>query len=86
MPQLNISFVVKVGVICAFSGNAKAYFRRAKCHQTVGDFDKALQDYTQASELDPSLKTSVMKEVKSIAQERKTKDSEDRQIYNKLFG
>jgi tetratricopeptide (TPR) repeat protein len=36
------------------AGNANAYFNRGSTHDSLGEYDKAIADYTRALEMDGS--------------------------------
>jgi tetratricopeptide (TPR) repeat protein len=41
----------------------KGYFRRAQAYVLVKDFDLAIEDFTKAKELDPSLVKTADREI-----------------------
>jgi len=66
--------------------NVKAVFRRAKGHVGAWNLNEAVKDYKKAAELDKSLDKSVNKELQLIADMKKRKDQEDREmLQGKMF-
>lgn len=76
---LPIIFIVVV------SENVKAYFRRAKAHSKVWNFDEAKRDFQKVLELDKSQINLVNKELLELDKIIKKKDYEDKLRFNKLF-
>ena len=69
-----------------FSGNVKALFRRARAHVAVWNPEDAMADLNRVLELDSSLERAVKKELLTLEQKRKEKDSEDKQMFQgKIF-
>ncbi|GFS94749.1 AH receptor-interacting protein [Nephila pilipes] len=67
--------------------NVKALYRRGKAYVGTWDLDLAGNDFMKVSELDPSFKTVVQKELKNINILQKEKDQEIKsKLYGKVFG
>lgn len=66
--------------------NVKALYRRGRAHSAIWDVEEAKRDLRKATELDTSLASAVEKEVRSLAQRVKEKDTADRErLKGKLF-
>ena len=66
--------------------NIKALYRRGKAHAASWDVQEATADLQRAAELDPSLRSAVEKELKSLVQRVKEKDVVERErLRGKLF-
>ncbi|KAL5259523.1 hypothetical protein ACHWQZ_G009841 [Mnemiopsis leidyi] len=66
-------------------GNStKSYFRRAKAHEGLGEYDLAVVDYKKAAELSPEdkvLANSLLRADQLVKRQR----NKDRQAYSKMF-
>lgn len=67
------------------SDNLKAYYKRAKAHAAVWNEKEARADFAKVLELDPSLESSVAKELRILEERIRTKDKEDKNRYKGLF-
>jgi tetratricopeptide (TPR) repeat protein len=65
--------------------NVKGLFRRAKCHQSVGNYQEARDDFKEALRLDPTLKASVAKLVEQMIAEQRRIDELDKTKFQKIF-
>ncbi|KAG5895136.1 hypothetical protein JTB14_008570 [Gonioctena quinquepunctata] len=72
-------------VIQSDKENVKAYFRRAKAHVQVWNVEEAQKDFSKVIELDKSLEKLVKQELDDLEREIKSKHSEDKGKYSKLF-
>ncbi|EGD81288.1 hypothetical protein PTSG_11325 [Salpingoeca rosetta] len=67
----------------------KAYFRRAKAHQALGDFDDALQDYEAAlhnsDESSEGLRASFVSAIERVKQAKADQDKQDKKVYERMF-
>lgn len=79
---LNIFFLL---LVCLLSDNLKAYYKRAKAHAAVWNEKEARADFAKVLELDPSLESSVAKELRILEERIRTKDKEDKNRYKGLF-
>lgn len=67
------------------SENVKAYYRRAKAHSKVWNFEEARKDFHKVMELDKSQMSLVKKDLTELETVVKMKDSEDKVKFTKLF-
>lgn len=66
--------------------NVKALYRRGKAHSASWDVEQARRDLSRAAELDVSLVTAVEKELRSLTQRVKEKDTAERErLKGRLF-
>lgn len=78
---LNIS----ITITNLFLENVKAYYRRAKAHSKVWNFEEAKQDFYKVMELDQSQTSLIKKDLAELDKIVKLKDSEDKMKFTKLF-
>lgn len=65
--------------------NVKAYFKRGKAHAAVWNEAEARADFAKVIALDPSLETSVAKELRSMEERIREKQKEEKGRYKNLF-
>lgn len=65
--------------------NVKAYFKRGKAHAAVWNEAEARADFAKVIELDPSLETSVAKELRAMEDRIREKQKEEKGLYKNLF-
>ncbi len=65
--------------------NLKAYFKRGKAHAAVWNEAEARADFAKVIELDPSLETSVAKELRAMEDRIREKQKEEKGRYKNLF-
>lgn len=65
--------------------NVKAYFKRGKAHAAVWNQVEARADFAKVIELDPSLETSVAKELRALEERIREKQKEEKGLYKNLF-
>lgn len=63
----------------------KAYYRRAKAHAKVWNFEDAKKDFYKVIELDQSQTNLVKNDLIDMEKVIKMKDSEDKVKFSKLF-
>ena len=64
----------------------KAYFRRAKAHAAVWNFEDARKDFRCAANLDSTISRTVAKELQAISEQEKHKQQEEREkLQGKMF-
>lgn len=68
-----------------FTDNVKAFYKRAKAHAAVWNEREARADFAKVVELDPSLESSVVKELRLMEEKIRTKDKEEKNRYKGLF-
>lgn len=76
MPILILIFLVD---------NVKAYFKRGKAHAAVWNEAEARDDFDKVIKLDPSLETSVAKELRAMEDRIREKQKEEKGRYKNLF-
>lgn len=65
--------------------NVKAYFKRGKAHAVVWNEAEARADFAKVIELDPSLETSVAKELRAMEDRIREQQKETKGLYKNLF-
>lgn len=65
--------------------NVKAYFKRGKAHAAVWNVAEARADFAKVLALDPSLRTVVSKELRSLEARLREKDAEDKIRFKDIF-
>ncbi|XP_077995291.1 AH receptor-interacting protein-like [Glandiceps talaboti] len=65
--------------------NVKALYRRAKAHSFCWNFVEAKKDFSRVADLDPTLAAAVKKELKTLEDQQKQKDAEDRVKLQGIF-
>lgn len=65
--------------------NVKAFYRRAKAHVGAWNPKAAIHDFNKVIELDPSLQTSVKKELAALEELVRQKDLDDKLKLKNLF-
>lgn len=65
--------------------NVKAFYKRAKAHAAVWNEAEARADFAKVLQLDPSLETSVAKELRAMEEKIRSKDKEEKGRYKGLF-
>lgn len=65
--------------------NLKAFYRRGRAYVGVWEPEKAEQDFLKSISLDPSLKTSITKEITALKEKIKSLEDETKSNYRKLF-
>uniref|UniRef100_A0A672Q554 peptidylprolyl isomerase n=1 Tax=Sinocyclocheilus grahami TaxID=75366 RepID=A0A672Q554_SINGR len=72
-------------IINKYDDNVKAYFKRGKAHAAVWNEAEARADFAKVIELDPSLETSVAKELRTMEDRIREKQKEEKGRYKNLF-
>lgn len=72
-------------IINKYDDNVKAYFKRGKAHAAVWNEAEARADFAKVIELDPSLETSVAKELRGMEDRIREKQKEEKGRYKNLF-
>ncbi|XP_026100393.1 AH receptor-interacting protein isoform X2 [Carassius auratus] len=72
-------------IINKYNDNVKAYFKRGKAHAMVWNEAQARADFAKVIELDPSLETSVAKELRVMEDRIRDKQKEEKGRYKNLF-
>ncbi|XP_016336849.1 AH receptor-interacting protein [Sinocyclocheilus anshuiensis] len=72
-------------IINKYDDNVKAYFKRGKAHAAVWNEAEAKADFAKVIELDPSLETSVAKELRAMEDRIREKQKEEKGRYKNLF-
>ncbi|XP_051747101.1 AH receptor-interacting protein [Ctenopharyngodon idella] len=72
-------------IINKYEDNVKAYFKRGKAHAAVWNEVEARADFAKVIALDPSLETSVAKELRSMEERIREKQKEEKGRYKNLF-
>lgn len=67
------------------TGNVKAYFKRGKAHAAVWNETEARADFAKVITLEPSLETSVAKELRAMEERIREKQKEEKGRYKNLF-
>ncbi len=65
--------------------NLKAYFKRGKAHAAVWNEAEARADFAKVIKLDPSLETSVAKELRAMEDRIREQQKETKGLYKNLF-
>lgn len=65
--------------------NVKAYFKRGKAHAAVWNVAEAQADFAKVLALDPSLRSVVSKELRSLEARLREKDAEDKIRFKGIF-
>lgn len=78
-------FVVNNCLNNLLTDNVKALYRRAKAHVGAWNPEEARIDFLRVMELDPTLETAVKKELKSLDEKIKDKNSDDKQKLKGMF-
>lgn len=65
--------------------NLKALYRRAKGNVGAWNTEKVEEDFSRCIELDPSLKTSITKEIAAFKEKIKSHEDSSKSNYRKLF-
>lgn len=68
-----------------FLENVKAYYKRAKAHAKVWNFEEARRDFHKVMELDESQISLVKRDLAELEKVVKKKDSEDKMNFKRLF-
>lgn len=76
MPILSLVFLTE---------NVKAYFKRGKAHAAVWNETEARADFAKVITLEPSLETSVAKELRAMEERIREKEREEKGRYKNLF-
>lgn len=76
MPILSLVFL---------TDNVKAYFKRGKAHAAVWNETEARADFSKVITLEPSLETSVAKELRAMEERIREKEKEEKGRYKNLF-
>lgn len=72
-------------IINKYEGNVKAYFKRGKAHAAVWNETEARADFAKVITLEPSLETSVAKELRAMEERIREKQKEEKGRYKNLF-
>ena len=72
-------------VVPFLTDNVKALYKRAKAHAAVWNETEARADFAKVLELDPTLESSVAKELRIMEEKIRTKDKEEKGRYKGLF-
>ncbi|XP_030644204.1 AH receptor-interacting protein [Chanos chanos] len=73
-------------LINKYGDNVKAYFKRGKAHAAVWNEAEARADFARVMELDPTLASSVAKELRGLEERLREKQKEEKGRYKNLFG
>jgi AH receptor-interacting protein len=65
--------------------NLKALYRRGKAHAGAWNTEEAEKDFNRCIELDPSLKSTIAKEISSLKEKIKQHEDGNKSNYRKLF-
>lgn len=65
--------------------NLKAFYRRARAYAGAWEPQKAQEDFLRCISLDPSLKTTITKEINALKEKIKSLEDKDKSNYSKLF-
>lgn len=71
--------------VSLLTDNVKAFYKRAKAHAAVWNEAEARADFAKVLQLDPSLETSVAKELRAMEEKIRSKDKEEKGRYKGLF-
>ncbi|XP_061101811.1 AH receptor-interacting protein [Conger conger] len=72
-------------ILYKHEGNVKAYFKRGKAHAAVWNETEARSDFAKVVELDPSLTSSVARELRLMEERIREKRKEEKGRYKSLF-
>ncbi|KAM6940826.1 AH receptor-interacting protein [Lycodopsis pacificus] len=72
-------------IVFKYEDNVKAFYKRAKAHAAVWNETEARADFDKVLELDPSLGSSIAKELKTMEEKIRTKEKEEKGRYKDLF-
>lgn len=72
-------------ILIFLTDNVKAFFKRGKAHAAVWNETEARADFAKVIELDPSLETSVAKELRAMEDRIREKQKEEKGRYKNLF-
>ncbi|XP_056127691.1 AH receptor-interacting protein [Rhinichthys klamathensis goyatoka] len=72
-------------IINKYEDNVKAYFKRGKAHAAVWNEEEARADFAKVITLEPSLETSVAKELRAMEERIREKQKEEKGRYKNLF-
>lgn len=68
-----------------YEDNVKALYKRGKAHAAVWNETEARADFAKVVELDPTLASSVAKELRAMEEKIRAKDKEEKGRYKGLF-
>lgn len=72
-------------VLFTFADNEKALYRRAKAHVGAWNPDLAEEDFKRLKQLNPSMASTVDKEMENIKKMRRQKEEQDKDALKKMF-
>uniref|UniRef100_A0A8C9UXN9 peptidylprolyl isomerase n=1 Tax=Scleropages formosus TaxID=113540 RepID=A0A8C9UXN9_SCLFO len=72
-------------ILFKYEDNVKAYYKRGKAHAAVWNEVEARADFTKVAELDPSLASSVARELRALEERIREKQKEEKSRYKNLF-
>ncbi|KAM9792162.1 AH receptor-interacting protein [Neosynchiropus ocellatus] len=72
-------------LIFKYEDNLKAYYKRAKAHAAVWNEKEARADFAKVLELDPTLRSSVTKELHAMEERIRKKEQEEKGRYKGIF-
>lgn len=73
-------------ILAFWTDNVKAYFKRGKAHAAVWNEAEARADFARVVQLDPTLESSVTKELRAMEDRIREKQKEEKGRYKNLFG
>lgn len=65
--------------------NLKAFYRRGRAYVGAWEPEKAQDDFLRCLSLDPTLKTTITKEINALKDKIKSLEDKDKSNYSKLF-
>lgn len=72
-------------ILAFWTDNVKAYFKRGKAHAAVWNEAEARADFAIVVKLDPTLESSVTKELRAMEERIRKKEKEEKGRFKKLF-
>ncbi|OQR67866.1 AH receptor-interacting protein-like [Tropilaelaps mercedesae] len=72
-------------VLAKDPNSSKALYRRAKAHVGAWNPDEARKDFARLLQLEPSLKTTIEKSLKEIAEQEQIQAKKDKDLLKKMF-
>ncbi|XP_053712722.1 AH receptor-interacting protein isoform X1 [Synchiropus splendidus] len=72
-------------LVFKYEDNLKAYYKRAKAHAAVWNEKEARADFAKVLELDPTLRSTVTKELNAMEERIRQKEQEEKGRYKGIF-